>query len=207
MASKPLHVRRLQKALQEWITNPCTVYFSFFVLVNSFQRPKIKAFDITKKINNLLKLFIETFLAVAALFQTPVVPTTTSSCKNPSSASFTCASPRPQQQQQQQQTSTTIFSGISQQSTTMTPVTYSSSHIALTPLPCRSASPVTPVANVAAPVATTTYRHSPSPNAPIGYTASHSPGVLQVRYYAKLTLSDQKFFFGMSVSLVLNNEI
>lgn len=25
MASKPLHVRRLQKALQEWLTNPCKV--------------------------------------------------------------------------------------------------------------------------------------------------------------------------------------
>lgn len=25
MASKPLHVRRLQKALQEWLTNPCNV--------------------------------------------------------------------------------------------------------------------------------------------------------------------------------------
>lgn len=27
MASKPLHVRRLQKALQEWLTNPCKVSF------------------------------------------------------------------------------------------------------------------------------------------------------------------------------------
>lgn len=27
MASKPLHVRRLQKALQEWLTNPCKISF------------------------------------------------------------------------------------------------------------------------------------------------------------------------------------
>lgn len=28
MASKPLHVRRLQKALQEWLTNPCKVLYA-----------------------------------------------------------------------------------------------------------------------------------------------------------------------------------
>lgn len=36
MASKPLHVRRLQKALQEWLTNPCKVpsvcYLSCYLL-------------------------------------------------------------------------------------------------------------------------------------------------------------------------------
>lgn len=124
------------------------------------------------------------FHSVAALFQTPVVPAATSSCKNPSnsvSASFACASPRPQQQQQQQ-TSTTMFGVNSQQgTTTVTPVPYVASNVALTPLPCRSASPVNAVANVATPVTTSSFRHSPSPNAPISYSASHSPGVLQVR--------------------------
>ena len=34
MASKPLHVRRLQKALQEWATSPgsCTLVYSSFCL-------------------------------------------------------------------------------------------------------------------------------------------------------------------------------
>ena len=27
MASKPMHVRRLQKALQEWVQNPGRIYF------------------------------------------------------------------------------------------------------------------------------------------------------------------------------------
>lgn len=31
MASKPLHVRRLQKALQEWLTNPCKVSCVFIL--------------------------------------------------------------------------------------------------------------------------------------------------------------------------------
>ncbi|CAN7981423.1 unnamed protein product, partial [Ixodes pacificus] len=30
MASKPLHVRRLQKALQEWVNNPGECFFPFF---------------------------------------------------------------------------------------------------------------------------------------------------------------------------------
>lgn len=32
MAAKPLHVRRFQKALQEWLTNPCTKKFDLEVL-------------------------------------------------------------------------------------------------------------------------------------------------------------------------------
>lgn len=32
MASKPLHVRRLQKALQEWLTNPCKIPFALLML-------------------------------------------------------------------------------------------------------------------------------------------------------------------------------
>ncbi|XP_076244913.1 NGFI-A-binding protein homolog isoform X2 [Calliopsis andreniformis] len=127
MASKPLHVRRLQKALQEWLTNP-------------------------------------------SLFQTPVVPTN-ATCKNPTGIGFPCASPRPQVQNLQ------VFTTTSQ---TPTATPYVSSHVSLTPLPCRSTSPIVSVTSVTAPVASTTFRQSPSPNAPLPYTTSHSPGVLQV---------------------------
>lgn len=34
MASKPLHVRRLQKALQEWLTNPCKVPPARYVVLS-----------------------------------------------------------------------------------------------------------------------------------------------------------------------------
>ncbi|XP_074109359.1 NGFI-A-binding protein homolog [Cotesia typhae] len=129
MASKPLHVRRLQKALQEWITNP-------------------------------------------SLFQTPVVPSNTVPAKSGSSTGvpIPAASPRTHQ------TNSSIFP-LAQTSPT-TPFS-STTHVPLTPLPCRSVSPVTPVTTVIAPAAST-FRHSPSPNTPIAYTGSHSPGVLQV---------------------------
>ncbi|XP_057318633.1 NGFI-A-binding protein homolog isoform X2 [Microplitis mediator] len=127
MASKPLHVRRLQKALQEWITNP-------------------------------------------SLFQTPVVPSNTAAAKSSStSVPIAAASPRTHQ------TNSSIFP-LAQTSPT-TPFS-STTHVPLTPLPCRSVSPVTPV-TVIAPAAST-FRHSPSPNTPLAYTGSHSPGVLQV---------------------------
>ncbi|XP_076661312.1 NGFI-A-binding protein homolog isoform X2 [Halictus rubicundus] len=127
MASKPLHVRRLQKALQEWLTNP-------------------------------------------SLFQAPVVPTN-ATCKNPPTIGFACASPRPQVQNLQ---------GFAATSQTQTPTPYVSSHVSLTPLPCRSTSPIVSVTSVTAPVASTTFRQSPSPNAPLPYTTAHSPGILQV---------------------------
>ncbi|XP_043589926.1 NGFI-A-binding protein homolog isoform X3 [Bombus pyrosoma] len=127
MASKPLHVRRLQKALQEWLTNP-------------------------------------------SLFQTPVVPTT-ATCKAPTGIGFPCVSPRPQVQNLQ---------GFTTTSQTATPTPYVSSHVSLTPLPCRSTSPIVSVTSVTAPVASTTFRQSPSPNTPLPYTTSHSPGILQV---------------------------
>ncbi|XP_060814433.1 NGFI-A-binding protein homolog isoform X3 [Bombus pascuorum] len=127
MASKPLHVRRLQKALQEWLTNP-------------------------------------------SLFQTPVVPTT-ATCKAPAGIGFPCVSPRPQVQNLQ---------GFTTTSQTVTPTPYVSSHVSLTPLPCRSTSPIVSVTSVTAPVASTTFRQSPSPNTPLPYTTSHSPGILQV---------------------------
>ncbi|XP_017884782.1 NGFI-A-binding protein homolog isoform X2 [Ceratina calcarata] len=123
MASKPLHVRRLQKALQEWITNP-------------------------------------------SLFQTPVVPTT-ATCKTAAGIGFPCASPRPQVQNLQ---------GFTTTSQSGTPTSY----VSLTPLPCRSASPIASVTSVTAPVASTTFRKSPSPNTPLPYATSHSPGILQV---------------------------
>ncbi|XP_053989498.1 NGFI-A-binding protein homolog isoform X5 [Hylaeus volcanicus] len=123
MASKPLHVRRLQKALQEWLTNP-------------------------------------------SLFQTPVVPTS-ATCKNPAGIGFPCVSPRPQVQNLQ---------GFTTSSQTPTPTPYVSSHVSLTPLPCRSTSPIVSVTSVTAPVPSTTFRQSPSPNAPLAYAASHSPG-------------------------------
>ena len=40
MASKPLHVRRLQKALQEWATSPgsCTLVYSSFCLISTNEK-------------------------------------------------------------------------------------------------------------------------------------------------------------------------
>ncbi|XP_014615763.1 PREDICTED: NGFI-A-binding protein homolog isoform X2 [Polistes canadensis] len=137
MASKPLHVRRLQKALQEWLTNP-------------------------------------------SLFQTPVVPTTTGTCKNPPAVvGFPCASPRAQVQVPQvpQVPQVAVFS-----TTASTTVTTTS-----TMLPCRSISPIVSVTSVAASAGSTTYRQTPSPGSSILPVAasyvpptSHSPGVLQV---------------------------
>lgn len=37
MASKPLHVRRLQKALQEWLTNPCKVSPYYYLWIFSMK--------------------------------------------------------------------------------------------------------------------------------------------------------------------------
>lgn len=122
MASKPLHVRRLQKALQEWLTNP-------------------------------------------SLFQTPVVPTSTGNLKSSSATGFSCISPR-----------------LQQANPTANPQSMAS---ASTPfvasLPSRSVSPVVPATPTpaAAVAASSTFRHSPSPNAP-PYPAVHSPGILQV---------------------------
>ncbi|XP_043502860.1 NGFI-A-binding protein homolog [Polistes fuscatus] len=137
MASKPLHVRRLQKALQEWLTNP-------------------------------------------SLFQTPVVPATTGTCKNPPAVvGFPCASPRAQVQVPQvpQVPQVAVFS-----TTASTTVTTTS-----TMLPCRSVSPIVSVTSVAASAGSTTYRQTPSPGSSILPVAasyvpptSHSPGVLQV---------------------------
>ncbi|XP_066593390.1 NGFI-A-binding protein homolog isoform X2 [Prorops nasuta] len=127
MASKPLHVRRLQKALQEWLTNP-------------------------------------------SLFQAPVVPNS-APCKSTPNVGFPCVSPRPQVQTPQ---------GFTTTPQTPTPASYISSHISLTSLPYRSASPIAPVTTGAAPAASTTFRQSPSPNTSLPYAASHSPGVLQV---------------------------
>ncbi|XP_063982726.1 NGFI-A-binding protein homolog [Diachasmimorpha longicaudata] len=128
MASKPLHVRRLQKALQEWITNP-------------------------------------------SLFQTPVVPGNASGKNStPSVTTFACASPRPQ--------NSNIFSGSVASTSPTAPI--SLSHVPITPLPCRSISPLTPVANVVTPTPTSTFRQSPSPNTNTPYSGVHSPDVLQV---------------------------
>lgn len=108
----------------------------------------------------------------SALFQTPVVPSNTVPAKSGSSTGvpIPAASPRTHQ------TNSSIFP-LAQTSPT-TPFS-STTHVPLTPLPCRSVSPVTPVTTVIAPAAST-FRHSPSPNTPIAYTGSHSPGVLQV---------------------------
>ncbi|XP_014471277.1 PREDICTED: NGFI-A-binding protein homolog isoform X2 [Dinoponera quadriceps] len=130
MASKPLHVRRLQKALQEWLTNP-------------------------------------------SMFQAPVVPTNAAAKSPAATVSFACASPRPQMQNLP-----AGFTATSQ--TSLTPYV-STPHVPLTPLPCRSSSPVVPaVTSVSTPAPSTTFRQSPSPNTPLPYTTSHSPSVLQV---------------------------
>lgn len=121
-------------------------------------------------------------MCIAALFQTPVVPTS-ATCKNPAGIGFPCASPRPQVQNLQ---------GFTTTSQTPTPTPYVSSHISLTPLPCRSTSPIVSVTSVTAPVASTTFRQSPSPNAPLPYATSHSPGVLQVRYKFRSILSGSR---------------
>ncbi|KAF3423191.1 hypothetical protein E2986_06312 [Frieseomelitta varia] len=185
MASKPLHVRRLQKALQEWLTNPCKVpqyrilkCLKFSSEQNEKKKKKgsiIGSTDILhlttsqkvnfKTINGSIKI---SFLT--ALFQTPVVPTT-AGCKAPTGIGFPCVSPRPQVQNLQ---------GFATTTQTPTPTPYVSSHVSLTPLPCRSTSPIVSVTSVTAPVASTTFRQSPSPNTPLPYATSHSPGVLQV---------------------------
>ncbi|XP_011298630.1 NGFI-A-binding protein homolog isoform X2 [Fopius arisanus] len=128
MASKPLHVRRLQKALQEWITNP-------------------------------------------SLFQTPVVPGSGSSKNSTASVTtFACASPRLQ--------NASVFTGSSSTSPTA-PISLTT-HVPITPLPCRSISPVTPT-SVVTPTPTSTFRQSPSPSTNIiTYSGVHSPDVLQV---------------------------
>ena len=111
------------------------------------------------------------FSFLTALFQTPVVPTT-AACKAPTGiGGFPCVSPRPQVQNLQ---------GFATTTQTPTPTPYVSSHVSLTPLPCRSTSPIVSVTSVTAPVASTTFRQSPSPNTPLPYATSHSPGVLQV---------------------------
>ncbi|XP_018393588.1 PREDICTED: NGFI-A-binding protein homolog [Cyphomyrmex costatus] len=171
MASKPLHVRRLQKALQEWLTNPC----------------KVSRFTHTY----ILSLSIRFQIVPHSLFQTPVVPTNAAAAaaavvaaaaaaKSPvavasTAVGFACASPRPQMQ-----SLPTGFAATSQ--TSLTPTSYVSTtpHMPLTPLPCRSASPVVPVTSVSASASSTTFRQSPSPNTSLPYTTTHSPNVLQV---------------------------
>lgn len=132
---------------------------------------------------------------LAALFQTPVVPTNAAAAaaavvaaaaaaKSPVAAAaaatavgFACASPRPQMQ-----SLPTGFAATSQ--TSLTPTSYVSTtpHMPLTPLPCRSASPVVSVTSVSASASSTTFRQSPSPNTSLPYTTTHSPNVLQVRF-------------------------
>ncbi|EFN67185.1 NGFI-A-binding protein 2 [Camponotus floridanus] len=149
MASKPLHVRRLQKALQEWLTNPCKVPFICYA---NFE------------------FYLET------LFQTPVVPTN-AAAKSPVAVTvgFACASPR-----SQMQSLPTSFTATSQTSLMSMPYVTTTPHVPLTPLPCRSASPVVPVTSVSVPTPSTTFRQSPSPNTSLPYTTTHSPNVLQV---------------------------
>ncbi|XP_051160915.1 NGFI-A-binding protein homolog [Leptopilina boulardi] len=138
MASKPLHVRRLQKTLQEWLTNP-------------------------------------------SLFQTPVVSTSAGNLKTPSVTGFPCISPR----LQQTNSTATILSNSQSMTSASTP--FVASHLSIASLPSRSVSPVVPTTNVNAtitPVASSTFRHSPSPNnnAPSlpSYPTVNSPGILQV---------------------------
>ncbi|XP_044017469.1 NGFI-A-binding protein homolog isoform X2 [Aphidius gifuensis] len=136
MASKPLHVRRLQKALQEWITNP-------------------------------------------SIFQSPVVPTTSTKNSTSTVTTFPSSSPRIQSS-----------SGFNSTSQTTSPTTLfdkaPTNNVPLVPLSSRSVSPVTPVATVVSTAAilptvpTSTFRQSPSPNTPIAYSGGQSPGVLQV---------------------------
>lgn len=188
MASKPLHVRRLQKALQEWLTNPCKV---------SAPRALREAAGLAKFTKRIARSTIEISRVtqieiLAALFQTPVVPTNAAAAaaavvaaaaaaKSPVAAAaavgFACASPRPQMQ-----SLPTGFAAASQ--TTLTPTSYVSTtpHMPLTPLPCRSASPVVPVTSVSsASASSTTFRQSPSPNTSLPYATTHSPNVLQVK--------------------------
>ncbi|XP_043471509.1 NGFI-A-binding protein homolog [Leptopilina heterotoma] len=129
MASKPLHVRRLQKALQEWLTNP-------------------------------------------SLFQTPVVPTSTGNLKTCSATGFSCISPR---LQQANPTATILTTNSQSMTSASTP--FVASHLSIASLPSRSVSPVVPA--TLTPAASSTFRLSPSPNAP-SYPAAHSPGILQV---------------------------
>ncbi|KYN04442.1 NGFI-A-binding protein like protein [Cyphomyrmex costatus] len=148
MASKPLHVRRLQKALQEWLTNP-----------SLFQTPVVPTNAAAAA---------AAVVAAAAAAKSPVAVASTA-------VGFACASPRPQMQ-----SLPTGFAATSQ--TSLTPTSYVSTtpHMPLTPLPCRSASPVVPVTSVSASASSTTFRQSPSPNTSLPYTTTHSPNVLQV---------------------------
>jgi len=136
-------------------------------------------------------------LHLAALFQTPVVPTNAAAAaaavvaaaaaaKSPVAAAatavgFACASPRPQMQ-----SLPTGFAATSQ--TSLTPTSYVSTtpHMPLTPLPCRSASPIVPVTSVSASASSTTFRQSPSPNTSLPYATTHSPNVLQVKTYRSI---------------------
>lgn len=95
--------------------------------------------------------------------------------KNPATAvGFTCASPRPQIQNLP-----TGFTAATAQTSTA-PYVSTTPHVPLTPLPCRSASPVVPVTSVSASAPSTTFRQSPSPNTSLPYASTHSPSVLQV---------------------------
>lgn len=113
----------------------------------------------------------------AALFQTPVVPTN-AAAKSPVAVTvgFACASPR-----SQMQSLPTNFTAASQTSLMSMPYVTTTPHVPLTPLPCRSASPIVPVTSVSVPTPSTTFRQSPSPNTSLPYTATHSPNVLQVK--------------------------
>jgi len=53
MASKPLHVRRLQKALQEWLTNPCKVAFMYNFVLCYFDQNSNFAVTCALKLKNL----------------------------------------------------------------------------------------------------------------------------------------------------------
>jgi hypothetical protein len=159
MASKPLHVRRLQKALQEWLTNPCKVSP---VCHESWRFYQLSC-------SSLL-------LTCAALFQTPVVPANATAAKSSSAVSFACASPRPQMQ-----SLPTGFTAASQPTLTPAPYISTAPHVPLTPLPCRSVSPVVPATSVSASASSTTFRQSPSPNTSLPYATTHSPSVLQVK--------------------------
>ncbi|XP_048516252.1 NGFI-A-binding protein homolog isoform X2 [Athalia rosae] len=119
MASKPLHVRRMQKALQEWHTNP-------------------------------------------SMFQTPVIPPNPTSKSNVA-LNFPCISPRAQ------------FPAHNQ-----TQPNYNGPLLPLTPLPCRSSSPVVQQPSTNTSTTSTTFQNTPSPSASISYPSAQSPGVLQV---------------------------
>lgn len=112
----------------------------------------------------------------AALFQTPVVPASTT-VKSPVAVGFACASPRSQMQNLPTSFTATSQTGLT--SSTSSPYV-STPHAPLTPLPCRSSSPIVPVTSISTSVPSTTFRQSPSPNTSLPYVTSHSPNVLQV---------------------------